>query len=84
MPIPVKVDVYSDGILLLKIICWRNNFDEHVDNVDQLILACWAYDFCMQKKLNLQLDKDGEAMEDVKMMENYVIIAMWYIQRTRH
>ncbi|RXI03877.1 hypothetical protein DVH24_038151 [Malus domestica] len=82
MPIPVKVDVYSDGILLLKIICWRNNFDEHVDNVDQLILACWAYDFCMQKKLNLQLDKDGEAMEDVKMMENYVIIAMWYIQRT--
>ncbi|KAM1392893.1 hypothetical protein ACFX2I_028806 [Malus domestica] len=70
MPIPVKVDVYSNGILLPKIICWRNNFDEHVDNVEQLILAYWAYDLYMQKKLNLVLDKDGEAMEDAKMMGN--------------
>ncbi|TQD89849.1 hypothetical protein C1H46_024615 [Malus baccata] len=80
MPITMKVDVYSYGILLLEIICCRKNFEEHADDVDQLILAYWAYDCYMQKELHLLLEKDDEAMEDVKMMENYVMIAMWCIQ----
>ncbi|KAM2669703.1 hypothetical protein EV1_005723 [Malus domestica] len=58
---------------------WKN-FEEHADDVDQLILAYWAYDCYMQKGLHLLLEKDEEAMEDVKMMENYVMIAMWCIQ----
>ncbi|KAM2669701.1 hypothetical protein EV1_005721 [Malus domestica] len=59
---------------------FEKNFEEHTDDVDQLILAYCAYDCYMQKELPLLLEKDDEAMEHVKMMENYVMIAMWCIQ----
>ncbi|KAK9932423.1 hypothetical protein M0R45_019661 [Rubus argutus] len=75
-----KVDVYSFGILLLEIICCRKKFDEEVEDEDQMILADWAYDCYKQKKLHLLLDNNDEAMEDIKKMEKYMMIAMWCIQ----
>ncbi|XP_050371526.1 G-type lectin S-receptor-like serine/threonine-protein kinase LECRK2 [Argentina anserina] len=80
MPITAKVDVYSFGILLLEIICCRKKFDEETEDEDQIILADWVYDCYSQKKLHLLLEKIDEAKEDIKMMEKYVMIAMWCIQ----
>ncbi|PRQ35242.1 putative protein kinase RLK-Pelle-SD-2b family [Rosa chinensis] len=80
LPITAKVDVYSFGILLLEIICCRKKFDEEAEDGDQIILADWAYDCYKQKKLHLLLEKNDEAIEDIKMMEKYVMIAMWCIQ----
>ncbi|KAM5582573.1 hypothetical protein ABKV19_002809 [Rosa sericea] len=80
LPITAKVDVYSFGILLLEIICCRKKFDEEAEDQDQIILADWAYDCYKHKKLHLLLEKNDEAIEDIKVMEKYVMIAMWCIQ----
>ncbi|XP_062015076.1 G-type lectin S-receptor-like serine/threonine-protein kinase LECRK2 [Rosa rugosa] len=80
LPITAKVDVYSFGILLLEIICCRKKFDEEAEDEDQIILADWAYDCYKHTKLHLLLEKNDEAIEDIKMMEKYVMIAMWCIQ----
>ncbi|PRQ35233.1 putative protein kinase RLK-Pelle-SD-2b family [Rosa chinensis] len=79
IPITVKVDVYSYGILLLEVICCRNHLEEHADNEDNMILADWAYD-CYQMKLHLLVENDHEAMNDVTNVEKCVMIALWCIQ----
>ncbi|BFG33524.1 hypothetical protein CerSpe_197980 [Prunus speciosa] len=80
MPITGKVDVYSYGIMLLEIICCRRKFEEEAEDKDQMVLADWAYDCYEQKKVHLLLQNDDEAMEDIKKLEKYVMIAMWCIQ----
>ncbi|XP_068339213.1 G-type lectin S-receptor-like serine/threonine-protein kinase LECRK3, partial [Pyrus communis] len=84
LPVTVKADVYSFGILLLEIVCCRKNYEAKMEDEDQMILADWAYHCYEQNKLHQLFrnddDEDDEAMEDVKMMENYVMIAMWCIQ----
>ncbi|VVA33223.1 PREDICTED: G-type lectin S-receptor [Prunus dulcis] len=80
MPITGKVDVYSYGIMLLEIICCRRNFQEEAEDEDQMVLADWAYDCYEQKKVHLLLQNDDEAMDDIKKLEKYVMIAMWCIQ----
>ena len=44
MHVTVKVDVYSYGILLLELICYRKNFEAETEDETQMILADWAYD----------------------------------------
>ncbi|KAG7948015.1 hypothetical protein I3843_14G124600 [Carya illinoinensis] len=80
MPVTVKVDVYSFGILLLEIICCRKSFEADVQNEDQMILADWVYDCYKERKLDLLLGNDEEAMSDMKRVERYVMIAIWCIQ----
>ncbi|PQQ02067.1 G-type lectin S-receptor-like serine/threonine-protein kinase RLK1 [Prunus yedoensis var. nudiflora] len=80
MPITGKVDVYSYGIMLLEIICCRRKFEEEAEDKDQMVLADWAYDCYEQKQVHLLLQNDDEAMEDIKKLEKYVMIAMWCIQ----
>ncbi|KAH0998020.1 hypothetical protein GBA52_021884 [Prunus armeniaca] len=79
LPITVKVDVYSYGILLLEIIFCRKHFEAVADNEDEMILADWAYDCYMQKKLH-QLFENDEEINDINEMEKYVMIAIWCIQ----
>ncbi|XP_021641210.2 G-type lectin S-receptor-like serine/threonine-protein kinase LECRK3 [Hevea brasiliensis] len=43
LPITVKADVYSFGIMLLEIICCRRNVDMHVPD-DEVVLADWVYE----------------------------------------
>ncbi|XP_024172198.1 G-type lectin S-receptor-like serine/threonine-protein kinase LECRK2 [Rosa chinensis] len=80
MPITTKVDVYSYGILLLEIIFCRKYFEAEAENEQQMILADWAYDCYAEKKLQLLLENDDEAMHDIDKMEKYVMIALWCIQ----
>ncbi|CAB4312096.1 unnamed protein product [Prunus armeniaca] len=80
LPITMKVDVYSYGIMLLEIVCCRKNYEANIEDEDQMILADWAYDCYKQKKLHLLLENDDEAMKDIKKMEKHVMIAVWCIQ----
>ncbi|TQD89853.1 hypothetical protein C1H46_024619 [Malus baccata] len=80
LPITVKVDVYSFGILLLEIICCQKKFEEDAEDENQMILADWAYDCHKQNKLHLLFPNDSEPMEAIKEMEKYVMIAMRCIE----
>ncbi|XP_015583200.2 G-type lectin S-receptor-like serine/threonine-protein kinase LECRK1 [Ricinus communis] len=76
LPITVKADVYSYGIMLLEIICCRENVDMSVPD-DEIVLANWVYD-CFEAK---ELDKlmQDEVVEEGKF-ERMVKVGLWCIQ----
>lgn len=80
LPITAKVDVYSFGILLLELVCCRKNFEVDAKEECQMILADWAYDCFRERKLDLLVENDEEAMDDIKRVEKFVTIAFWCIQ----
>ncbi|KAM3730934.1 hypothetical protein ACB098_12G124200 [Castanea mollissima] len=80
MPVTIKVDVYSFGILLLELICCRKSFEAEAKDEDQMILADWAYDCYKDEKLELLVENDEEAKTDMKRVKKYVMIAIWCIQ----
>ncbi|KAK4492415.1 hypothetical protein RD792_003220 [Penstemon davidsonii] len=80
MPITVKVDVYSFGILLLELICCRRNVQTDVENENEEILSYWAYDCYKIRTLKLLVADDEEAIYDIKQFEKFLMIALWCIQ----
>ena len=80
MPVTIKEDVYSFDILLLELICCRKSFEAEAKDEDQMILADWAYDCYKEKKLDLLVENDVEAIDDMRRLEKYVMIAIWCIQ----
>ncbi|GKU94146.1 hypothetical protein SLEP1_g7675 [Rubroshorea leprosula] len=61
-------------------ICHRKNFEQDADNENQMILADWAYDCHEERTLHLLVQEDEEAIQDIKMVEKFVMIAIWCIQ----
>ncbi|GAB4850448.1 hypothetical protein Ancab_029752 [Ancistrocladus abbreviatus] len=80
VPITVKVDVYSYGILLLELICCRKCFDSEREDENERVLADWAYDCYTEGKVDLLVGNDEEARFDIKTVERYLMIAFWCIQ----
>ncbi|GMN30451.1 hypothetical protein TIFTF001_050666 [Ficus carica] len=80
MPITVKVDVYSFGVLLLEIICCRRNVDVEMGAEEKAILVYWAYDCYSEGMLESLVDSDMEAMNDLKNLERFLMVAIWCIQ----
>ncbi|RVW48674.1 G-type lectin S-receptor-like serine/threonine-protein kinase LECRK3 [Vitis vinifera] len=80
MPITVKVDVYSFGILLLELICCRKNLEFEAKDETQMILADWAYDCYKGGLLEVLVGYDQEAIDEMKRLEKFVMIAIWCIQ----
>ncbi|XP_017641116.2 LOW QUALITY PROTEIN: G-type lectin S-receptor-like serine/threonine-protein kinase LECRK3 [Gossypium arboreum] len=80
MAITIKVDVYSFGILLLEVICCRKNFEQDVEEEEEMILADWVYDCYKSGTLHCLVEKDEEAMKDMKKVKKFVMIAIWCIQ----
>ncbi|XVE61280.1 hypothetical protein DITRI_Ditri06bG0027100 [Diplodiscus trichospermus] len=80
MPITVKADVYSFGVLLLELICCRKNFDQNIEDEHQMILTDWVDDCYEDRKLSVIIENDEEALEDIKTVEKFVMIAIWCIQ----
>ncbi|CAA2983075.1 G-type lectin S-receptor-like serine threonine-kinase RLK1 [Olea europaea subsp. europaea] len=79
MPITVKVDVYSFGILLLELICCRRNYEPEVEVENEMILADFAYDCYKEGTMHLLVADDDEALGD-KRFDKFVMIAIWCIQ----
>ena len=44
-----------------------------------MIIANWAYDCYKDKKLDLLVENDVEAIDDMRRLEKYVMIAIWCI-----
>ncbi|KAJ9697869.1 hypothetical protein PVL29_007140 [Vitis rotundifolia] len=80
VPVTAKVDVYSFGIVLLELIFCRKNFETAVEDENQMVLADWAYDSYLERKLDLLVEKDQEALDNMEKMEKFVMIAIWCIQ----
>lgn len=79
MPITVKVDVYSFGVLLLEIICCRRNVDMEVNEAEAL-LTDWAYDCYCEGIIEALVEFDIEALNDKKKVARFVMVAIWCIQ----
>lgn len=79
MPVTVKADVYSYGIVLLEILCCRRNIETNLPE-DEIVLEYLAYN-CFETG-NLQKlvrDEDQEEVDKTKL-ERMVKIAIWCIQ----
>ncbi|XP_020225173.1 G-type lectin S-receptor-like serine/threonine-protein kinase LECRK1 [Cajanus cajan] len=77
MPISVKTDVYSYGIVLLEILCCRRNIEVHVSQPEEVLLSNWAYKCFVAGQLNKLFL--WEAV-DKTAGENMVKVALWCIQ----
>jgi hypothetical protein len=80
MPITSKVDVHSFGVMLLEIICCRRSVDMESGKEDKAILTDWAYDCFQEGTLDVLVEYDREAMDDMKKVERFVKVAIWCIQ----
>ncbi|XP_060190483.1 G-type lectin S-receptor-like serine/threonine-protein kinase LECRK4 [Lycium barbarum] len=80
VPINVKVDVYNFGVLLLELICCRKNYEQEVENENEIILVEWAFDCYKRNELHLRVDNDEEALVDIKRFEKFLMVAIWCIQ----
>ncbi|XP_027077194.1 G-type lectin S-receptor-like serine/threonine-protein kinase LECRK3 [Coffea eugenioides] len=77
LPVTVKADVYSYGIVLLEIICRRKNIDWSFPE-DQAILEEYAYD-CFEAQELHKLFADDELV-NMRQLERMIKIAIWCIQ----
>ncbi|KAL3510891.1 hypothetical protein ACH5RR_030292 [Cinchona calisaya] len=77
LPVTIKADVYSFGIILLEIICCRKSVDWSTSK-DQSILKEWAYD-CLEAGEIHKLVGDEEVV-DMRKLERMIKIAIWCIQ----
>ncbi|XP_022756277.1 G-type lectin S-receptor-like serine/threonine-protein kinase LECRK3 [Durio zibethinus] len=80
VPVTVKVDVYSFGVLLLEIICCRRNVAMDNDAVQKAILTDWACDCFLEGTLDALVDNDAEALSNKMKLERFVMVAIWCIQ----
>ena len=76
MPVTIKVDGYSFGVMLLKIICCRKNVDANLPE-EETILEEWAW-HCFEISELGKLVNDGEV--DRRHLERIVKVALWCIQ----
>nr|DAD29983.1 TPA_asm: hypothetical protein HUJ06_031451 [Nelumbo nucifera] len=79
MPITVKVDVYSYGVMLLEIICCRKSVELEMGSEEEAILTDWAYDCYQHGRLDALVENDTDAMNDMIRLERLVKVAIWCI-----
>ncbi|KAH9717747.1 Receptor-like serine/threonine-protein kinase [Citrus sinensis] len=75
LPITVKADIYSFGVVLLEIICLRRCLDQNLAE-DQVILEEWVYQ-CFEDG-NLTQLVEGEEV-DQRQLERIIKVALWCI-----
>ncbi|KAJ8747776.1 hypothetical protein K2173_014455 [Erythroxylum novogranatense] len=80
LPVTVKVDVYSFGVLLLEIICCRRSVDPKESIPEKAILTDWAYDCYCDGGLDALVEYEPEALKDRARLKRFVMVAIWCIQ----
>ncbi|CAL5355866.1 unnamed protein product [Camellia sinensis] len=80
VPVTVKVDVYSFGVMLLEIICCRKSVAKEFGEEEKAILTDWAYDCYMNGRLDILVDNDQAAIEDKVTLGRWILTAFWCIQ----
>ncbi|XP_062099730.1 G-type lectin S-receptor-like serine/threonine-protein kinase LECRK1 [Humulus lupulus] len=75
VPITVKADAYSYGIMLLEIVCCRRSVDMDVPE-DEAVLANWVYDCFVAGEMERLVEEDVESDELKKMIK----LGLWCIQ----
>ncbi|CAH1453855.1 unnamed protein product [Lactuca virosa] len=69
IPISVKVDIFSYGIVLLETICCRRNLEVHVSNTEEIVLSTWVYKCFERGQLDLLV---GDEQVDMAALERLV------------
>ncbi|XP_058185859.1 G-type lectin S-receptor-like serine/threonine-protein kinase LECRK3 [Rhododendron vialii] len=77
LPITVKADVYSFGIVLLEIICGRKCLDWSRSE-DEAVLENWVYDCFEAGELGKLVGEEEEV--DMRKLERMVKVGLWCIQ----
>ncbi|KAI6685921.1 hypothetical protein NL676_031834 [Syzygium grande] len=82
LPITVKVDVYSFGVLLLEIISCRSCLGRQTggEETEREALTDWAYDCFTGGRLDVLVEGDVQALRDREKLKNLVMVAFWCIQ----
>ncbi|KAK8664489.1 hypothetical protein V6N13_084278 [Hibiscus sabdariffa] len=80
VPVTVKVDVYSFGVLLLEIIWCRRNVAMDVGEEEKAILTDWACNCFSEGTVDALVENDAEALSDRMKLERFVMVALWCIQ----
>ncbi|MED6110902.1 hypothetical protein PIB30_047318 [Stylosanthes scabra] len=82
VPVTVKVDVYSFGVMLLEIICCRRSvLMLESGEEEKAVLTDWAYDCYLGSRINALVDDDDKgALADKGRLQRWVKIAIWCIQ----
>ncbi|GKV38821.1 hypothetical protein SLEP1_g46689 [Rubroshorea leprosula] len=78
VPVTVKVDVYSFGVMLLEIVCCRRCVRFEME--EAAILTEWAYDCYIEGMLDKLVENDEEARNNMGRVETLVKVAMWCVQ----
>ncbi|XP_017981496.1 PREDICTED: G-type lectin S-receptor-like serine/threonine-protein kinase LECRK3 isoform X2 [Theobroma cacao] len=76
LPITVKADVYSFGIMLFEIICCRRNVEADVPD-NEAVLVNWVYDCFKANELEKLLQEDEVEKEK---LERVVKVGLWCTQ----
>ncbi|GFY91236.1 receptor-like protein kinase 1 [Actinidia rufa] len=76
LPVTIKADVYSFGIMLLEIICCRKCLEWSLPE-EEAVLETWVYD-CFEVRELHKLVGDEEV--DKKKLERMVKVGLWCIQ----
>ncbi|XP_056168073.1 G-type lectin S-receptor-like serine/threonine-protein kinase LECRK3 isoform X1 [Syzygium oleosum] len=75
LPVTVKADVYSFGIVLLEIICCRRSVDWSLPD-DEAVLEEWVYSCFQAHELEKLVDDE---LIDKRKLERMVKVALWCI-----
>ncbi|PIN25193.1 Non-specific serine/threonine protein kinase [Handroanthus impetiginosus] len=77
--ITMKVDVYSFGVMLLEMICCMSCVEFGMGDQEEALID-WVYDRYSEMKLNMLVENDEEAKNDIGSVERSVMFAIWCIQ----
>ncbi|XP_058222119.1 G-type lectin S-receptor-like serine/threonine-protein kinase LECRK3 [Rhododendron vialii] len=80
VPVTVKVDVYSFGVMLLEIICCRKSVTQEFEHEERAILTDWAYDCFREGTLDALVENDDAAMNDIETLRGWVMTAICCVQ----
>ncbi|KAL5849750.1 hypothetical protein ACOSQ3_007804 [Xanthoceras sorbifolium] len=83
IPVTIKVDVFSFGVMLLEIICARRHIDlnriKEESEEDDLLLPDWVVSCMISRNLEIVVRHDPEVLSDFERFERMAMVGLWCI-----